>query len=77
MAITGQSVRIKGFQARHFEKRVPHTADEAVVEESRARFPRQPMPTLYGEKLVLRILDAAGIKIGIGAGDENGQKQRS
>ena len=51
------------------EKRVPQDGRmKLVLSKSRAiDFRVSTLPTLYGEKLVLRILDAAGIKLGIEA----------
>ena len=60
------------------EKRVPQDGRmKLVLSKSRAiDFRVSTLPTLYGEKLVLRILDAAGIKLGIEAlGYEPGQQQ--
>ena len=51
------------------EKRVPQDGRmKLVLSKSRAiDFRVSTLPTLYGEKLVLRILDAAGVKLGIEA----------
>jgi type IV pilus assembly protein PilB len=51
------------------EKRVPQDGRmKLVLSKNRAiDFRVSTLPTLYGEKLVLRILDAAGIKLGIEA----------
>ena len=60
------------------EKRVPQDGRmKLVLSKSRAiDFRVSTLPTLYGEKLVLRILDAAGIKLGIEAlGYEPEQQQ--
>jgi type IV pilus assembly protein PilB len=60
------------------EKRVPQDGRmKLVLSKNRAiDFRVSTLPTLYGEKLVLRILDAAGIKLGIEAlGYEPGQQQ--
>ena len=60
------------------EKRVPQDGRmKLVLSKNRAiDFRVSTLPTLYGEKLVLRILDAAGIKLGIEAlGYEPEQQQ--
>jgi len=60
------------------EKRVPQDGRmELVLSKNRAiDFRVSTLPTLYGEKLVLRILDAAGVKLGIEAlGYEPEQQQ--
>ena len=60
------------------EKRVPQDGRmKLVLSKSRAiDFRVSTLPTLYGEKLVLRILDAAGVKLGIEAlGYEPEQQQ--
>ena len=51
------------------EKRVPQDGRmKLVLSKNRAiDFRVSTLPTLYGEKLVLRILDAAGVKLGIEA----------
>jgi type IV pilus assembly protein PilB len=61
------------------EKRVPQDGRmKLVLSKSRAiDFRVSTLPTLYGEKLVLRILDAAGVKLGIEAlGYEPEQQQQ-
>jgi len=60
------------------EKRVPQDGRmKLVLSKNRAiDFRVSTLPTLYGEKIVLRILDSAGIKLGIEAlGYEPDQKQ--
>ena len=60
------------------EKRVPQDGRmKLVLSKNRAiDFRVSTLPTLYGEKLVLRILDAAGVKLGIEAlGYEPEQQQ--
>ncbi len=60
------------------EKRVPQDGRmKLVLSKNRAiDFRVSTLPTLYGEKLVLRILDAAGIKLGVEAlGYEPDQQQ--
>ena len=60
------------------EKRVPQDGRmKLVLSKNRAiDFRVSTLPTLYGEKLVLRILDAAGVKLGIEAlGYEPDQQQ--
>src|SRR6516164_4875408 len=60
------------------EKRVPQDGRmKLVLSKSRSiDFRVSTLPTLYGEKLVLRILDAAGVKLGIEAlGYEPDQQQ--
>src|SRR5205814_7379773 len=51
------------------EKRVPQDGRmKLVLSKNRAiDFRVSTLPTLYGEKIVLRILDSAGIKLGIEA----------
>jgi type IV pilus assembly protein PilB len=60
------------------EKRVPQDGRmKLVLSKNRAiDFRVSTLPTLYGEKIVLRILDAAGVKLGIEAlGYEPDQQQ--
>ena len=60
------------------EKRVPQDGRmKLALSKSRAiDFRVSTLPTLYGEKIVLRILDAAGVKLGIEAlGYEPNQQQ--
>jgi type IV pilus assembly protein PilB len=60
------------------EKRVPQDGRmKLVLSKNRAiDFRVSTLPTLYGEKLVLRILDAAGVKLGVEAlGYEPDQQQ--
>ena len=60
------------------EKRVPQDGRmKLVLSKSRSiDFRVSTLPTLYGEKIVLRILDAAGVKLGIEAlGYEPDQQQ--
>ncbi len=62
------------------EKRVPQDGRmKLVLSKSRSiDFRVSTLPTLYGEKIVLRILDAAGVKLGIEAlGYEPDQQQHA
>ena len=60
------------------EKRVPQDGRmKLVLSKNRAiDFRVSTLPTLYGEKLVLRILDAAGVKLGIEALGYEPQQQQ-
>jgi type IV pilus assembly protein PilB len=60
------------------EKRVPQDGRmKLVLSKNRAiDFRVSTLPTLYGEKLVLRILDAAGVKLGIEALGYEPEQQR-
>jgi type IV pilus assembly protein PilB len=60
------------------EKRVPQDGRmKVVLSKNRAiDFRVSTLPTLYGEKLVLRILDSAGVKLGIEALGYEPEQQR-
>jgi type IV pilus assembly protein PilB len=60
------------------EKRVPQDGRMKIVlsKERTIDFRVSTLPTLYGEKIVLRILDAAGVKLGIEALGYEPEQQR-